>query len=674
MAVDASLGRASIAIRATLDKLDKDLAGAREKTESAISGITKSAGQSFQNLGKVALGGVAAGGAAVAGLGVGFGKIITDSTMAASSVSELRSTLGVLGKRAGWTEGEIDTNVQTMKDLGITSDVAMKTLNEFARQQLNVEDATMAARAAQDLAVLSQRDSSETLDELIYGIKTQNSGLQVFRDLGIQAGSVLDDYAESLGKSKDELTETERQQAMLNAVQDEATKIQGLYTNAMEEPGKAMRSFPRYFQEIRESIGAHFQDALGNVVFGLKDVVGGIQGLLEEGEPLSRIFGALGDIASTVTESLFGMAGGGEGLYQALEGIASIVETLAEKIGAFFGLIEIGYEPLDALQVVLRSLGMEGLAVVVEKIRDFLAAASEVLGPVLAWIGENVKLQDVLVGLGAAIASVIIPILATVISAIAPVIAVFLVVVAAVAALRKAWESNFLGIRDVTNVVINLVRGFIENVLIPAVENIYDAWVNVTWPAIQKAIEVAWDVIEPIWEKLREWLEDTLPPVIEGLGNAFDTAMGAIDKAVTPIKDLWDKFVDAVQGFWDWISGKTFKFKLNLPKLPDWALPGSPLPIHTAWKEFAREINHMSLNAPQMMGIMREQTDRVSVMTAERHAVAPAAAAGLGGGRPAGNTWTGNLIIEGAHDPHETASAVIRALQDRGMLPSTLLR
>ena len=48
-----------------------------------------------------------------------------------------------------------------------------------------------------------------------------------------------------------------------------------------------------------------------------------------------------------------------------------------------------------------------------------------------------------------------------------------------------------------------------------------------------------------------------------------------------------------MQGFWDWIKGKVFDFQINLPDLPAWALPGSPLPIHTAWKAFGAEMDRI---------------------------------------------------------------------------------
>jgi len=115
---------------------------------------------------------------------------------------------------------------------------------------------------------------------------------------------------------------------------------------------------------------------------------------------------------------------------------------------------------------------------------------------------------------------------------------------------------------------------------------ILDVWED-AWDGVTKALEKAWDVIEPIWEAIRAWAEDTIPPVIEELQGIFEGVMAGISAAIEPVKQVWDGFVGAVQGFWEWIKNKVFNFEINLPALPDWAIPGSPLPIHTAWKAFA---------------------------------------------------------------------------------------
>jgi phage-related minor tail protein len=139
---------------------------------------------------------------------------------------------------------------------------------------------------------------------------------------------------------------------------------------------------------------------------------------------------------------------------------------------------------------------------------------------------------------------------------------------------------------------------WINDNIIPWIEFLAEKWTEEVWPAIQTALETAWGIIKPILEKIKEWAEIILPPVLEFLQEKFELVFGKIGEAVQPVLDLWTKFKDAVKNFWNWLKGKVFNFKINLPDLPDWATPGSPLPIHTAWLNFAKDMGAISANLP----------------------------------------------------------------------------
>lgn len=74
----------------------------------------------------------------------------------------------------------------------------------------------------------------------------------------------------------------------------------------------------------------------------------------------------------------------------------------------------------------------------------------------------------------------------------------------------------------------------------------------------------------------------------------FDEMKSSIVDAVETAKSKVDAFSDALRGFWDWISGKVFEFKIKLPELPDWATPGSPIPLHTRWKDFGNYLDRQT--------------------------------------------------------------------------------
>lgn len=261
--------------------------------------------------------------------------IVTESTGIAARISELEAVLGLLGKRAGWSAEDIEMNAEAIKKLGIRSDVALGLIAQFARYQLDAADATKLARVAQDAAVLSMRDSSDALERLTHGILTQST--VVLRNAGVMVNvdKALQTYAASLGKARNELTEAERVQAVLNAVIEEGGRIAGAYTTAMEEPGKALRSLARHFYEAKASIGEQFLPAMGLVVDYATRVATGLRSLLEEGEPLNRIFDALGQTVQVVLTELIGLGTASQGwIYSALETLASAVEKLPGTVGA----------------------------------------------------------------------------------------------------------------------------------------------------------------------------------------------------------------------------------------------------------------------------------------------------------------------------------------------------
>lgn len=153
-------------------------------------------------------------------------------------------------------------------------------------------------------------------------------------------------------------------------------------------------------------------------------------------------------------------------------------------------------------------------------------------------------------------------------------------------ALTNAWT--------VIEAVFKELDRWVNTNIIPWIDFLRERW-EIGWGLIQAALEAAWAILEPIWKDLKEWLDTNIPVALEALKPVFEGAMSAIVQAVQPVKDLWDAFTKAVSDFWTWITSHTFSFKISLPDLPSWAIPGSPLPIHTAWKQFAEEMSRMTI-------------------------------------------------------------------------------
>ena len=557
MAINANLGKASIAIRATLDELDKDLEGARGKTEGAISKITKGAGQSFQDLGKVALAGVGIATGAIAGL-IGVSAKLATSAADYSSVRDSfeNMTQGIVGDTAKWEQSVIDATAGTIGRFEVVETAARTfakmggdAFDDFGSQFEGM--AVMARKTGRALG----KDTSEVLDRMSVAMGTGN--MQMLRMLGIAPDleTAMAEYAEELGKTTGELTEGEIGAARYNAVMD-----------AME----------KQFGDVEVTAGG-----LGGMIAEMKSWWSDL--MLDVGLKVMPIFNELARAIFPLVEQAIAA------LLPHLDRFLEWVQSIVGPITDFFGRIEAGVDPGLAFQYLLEDIVGTELAETilewVDKIRDFIAAAWEVIDPIIEWIGENVELTDMLIALGAAMMFAVGLILGPVILAFLKIMAVFAVVTAVVAAVRSAWQSNFLGIQDITTSVIGFVRGFIETAvaairsfweqngeaILASARRIWETIQSVTqtvWAAIQTVIETVASAIQSIietvtslvqrvwenhgealttaaqntWEMIQSIIERVVG-IIQGIIDLFHaTLKGDAEAAGAALRDIWDNF------------------------------------------------------------------------------------------------------------------------------------
>lgn len=140
---------------------------------------------------------------------------------------------------------------------------------------------------------------------------------------------------------------------------------------------------------------------------------------------------------------------------------------------------------------------------------------------------------------------------------------------------------------EIISFTLGEVQRWIDENLAPIIKAFHEEWTETWWPAIQGALEEAWGVIEPIFGHVQKWFGETISPLIETARDVFNGAWQAMAGALAGV---WDSTIgrifDAIRGFWDWLSGVDFSFNFKIPDLPAWMIPGSPLPLHTAWKDF----------------------------------------------------------------------------------------
>jgi phage-related protein len=193
----------------------------------------------------------------------------TKSFMAAARVDELDVAMNAVGKATGLGYQAIRDAAIATKDMGIEMDIAQQSVIKFAQNNLDLAYASQLARAAQDLAVVSGKNSTETFNMLTHAVITGRS--EVLKSVGIQksAGQMYEAFARSIGKSASALTYQEKQTAVATGALKEAAKVAGTYEAAMQSPGKVLRSFARISNDIQVSLGDMILKGIGPVIFHL---------------------------------------------------------------------------------------------------------------------------------------------------------------------------------------------------------------------------------------------------------------------------------------------------------------------------------------------------------------------------------------------------------------------
>lgn len=248
---------------------------------------------------------------AMVGIGVASGVIGASvialgmkSFNAAARVEELDIAMNAVGKSTGLGYDAIRQATLGIKANGIEMDIAQKAALKFAQNNIDLSKAANVARVAQDLAVISGQNSSETFNMLTHAVITGRS--EVLKSVGIQksAGAMYEEFARSIGKSTSALTFQEKQQAVLNGVIEAGADVFGTYEAAMTAPGKVLRSFARVQNEILVSMGNVLLKGFGPMIFSAYNLVKAFAAASENSETIQGILEALRMVFTKLTEPI----------------------------------------------------------------------------------------------------------------------------------------------------------------------------------------------------------------------------------------------------------------------------------------------------------------------------------------------------------------------------------
>ena len=625
------LGDAIVYIRGDSADLNKDLDAAEKKT----SGWANKVGSAVQAAGAIALTGI---GAAAAGVVA----IAREAIPAASNLNESLNASGVVF-------GEAASIIQ---DFGKTSAEAIglseAAFNQLAAQTgamlqnygLNADEAANATvdlgKRAADMASIFNTDVSEAMTAINAAMRGEADPIERFGVSMNMASVEAQALAMGFEKVDGQFEQAALTQARLALLMDQTSSIAGDFANTSDQLANATR--------VNEARWEDFMAKLG--MLGLPIMT-----------TAQSIIADIGDKAFPVVEG-------------AIKNALPFVEKIAEALGNFVGWMLQGEDPLHALGDALTetfygtALGDAGDTIwnIADAIQNFIGKAQEVIGPITDWLSQNVSLNDVLTGLGVAIGSVIIPAIISIISTIAPIVAIFAGVVLAVALLRKAWESDFMGIRTMFTRVwdqgIKPAFEYAKNELLPrfseVLQRLGQIWQERIVPALERAgIQMKGDMIPAIGDLLIA-IVGLVANGLDKFIDALEWALPYIDRIAQGVGRVIDKFTEWRRTISDLIRNIS-----NL-SIPPWLTPGSPTPL---------ELGLIGINK-QMGELAKMGNMSIGANMGGQFALAGASAGAGGGGATVGNlnvSFTLQNAPRNEREAQESVDLIRDELRRRGL-------
>jgi len=480
-------------------------------------------------------------------------------------------TTAVFGDLNAYLESGTDLTgaLRAAVDLAAGSDLELAQASEavaiaMATFGLNAEDATYIADSFVQSADASVTEVGELTQALVnvgltavdsgWSLGETNTALALLSERGLrgaEAGTALKRMMMNLTRPTKDVVGT----------------LQELGVELYNADG-TMKSLPNIIGQLEGSMAGltDQQRTLAVITLAGSDGQRAMNTLLGEGtEGWSNMESAV-MAAATAQEA---GAARTEGFNAAMENLMGVVETFLITVGT--PLIEDFLTPLaQKLSEAMGWLLEQDPAWV--KVALAIGGVLAVAGPLLMGLGAMASGIGVVVSIAGALSGVLAAVGGAIVAALGPVLLIVAAVAAVAALLYLAWETNFLGIRDivaevwgalqetfeaikqVVTDVMSFLRGEmtlddLKEKVSTSLAGIGEAW-RTAWTRIQEIAGQVWTGITEVVGRAMELLKSI---IVEKVAEFISPLVGGMDEARQVITDAWQNVQDFLSGVWDHI-------------------------------------------------------------------------------------------------------------------------
>lgn len=207
-------------------------------------------------------------------------NVIKDITWQSAKFETFGIVMRVVGNNAGYTGKQMEEYSKALQKNGIAMMESRRVLMMMAEAHIDLNKSQQLGRIAQNAAVIGMMNSSQAMEQMIWGIQSAN--LRVLRTIGINVSfersyqkmvDVLNAMNPAVKRTVENLTELEKVTARTNEVIEFGPRIYGTYTASMETAAKQALSLQRYWDNLKILAGTIFTPVFAQII---SDITGSI--------------------------------------------------------------------------------------------------------------------------------------------------------------------------------------------------------------------------------------------------------------------------------------------------------------------------------------------------------------------------------------------------------------